>query len=252
MRILLLRHGEPDYTTDTLTPRGRLEAELLSRRLSAYHIRDFYVSPLGRAQETAGWTLRAMGREAETLPWLPEFRGRYPDPENGRDRLPWDLPPRLWTSQPELLDPEGWADAPLFRGGSVRTIWDETKAGVDELMARYGFRRDGKIWLSDGNTRDTIAVFSHFGVSMAMLAYLIDVSPILLWHHTLCLTTSLTEVVTEERVPGEVSFRIIRLGDISHLEAAGERRSTAGQFPECYTGVDSTDPKVNLEPLWEL
>ena len=59
MRILLIRHGEPDYTTDTLTPTGRREAELLSRRMAAYHIRDYYVSPLGRARETAEYTLRA-------------------------------------------------------------------------------------------------------------------------------------------------------------------------------------------------
>ena len=44
---------------------------------------------------------------------------------------------------------------------------------------------------------------------------------------------------------GEVSFRITRLGDITHLESAGEKRSTAGLFPECFTGVDSTDPETN-------
>ena len=36
MRILLIRHGEPDYTTDTLTPTGRREAELLSQEPRAY------------------------------------------------------------------------------------------------------------------------------------------------------------------------------------------------------------------------
>jgi probable phosphoglycerate mutase len=54
-----------------------------------------------------------------------------------------------------------------------------------------------------------------------------------------------TEVVTEERVRGEVSFRITRVGDITHLESAGEKRSTAGLYPECFTGIDSTDPAVN-------
>lgn len=67
----------------------------------------------------------------------------------------------------------------------------------------------------------------------------------MLWHRTLTLPSSVTEVVTEERIPGEVSFRITRLGDITHLESAGEKRSTAGLFPECFTGVDSTDPETN-------
>ena len=63
MRILLLRHGEPDYEKDSLTEKGKHEAELLSRRLEKYDIRDVYVSPLGRARETAEYTLKAPLRE---------------------------------------------------------------------------------------------------------------------------------------------------------------------------------------------
>ena len=80
---------------------------------------------------------------------------------------------------------------------------------------------------------------------MAILGYLTDMYPMVLWHRTICLPYSVTEVVTEERIKGEVSFRVTKLGDLTHLEAAGEKRSTAGLFPECWTGIDSTDPAVN-------
>ena len=50
MRILIVRHGEPDYAHDTLTEKGWREAELLSERLCKEKIDDFYVSPLGRAK----------------------------------------------------------------------------------------------------------------------------------------------------------------------------------------------------------
>ena len=245
MRILLIRHAEPDYTVDSLTPKGRVEAELLSRRMVCYDIRDFYVSPLGRAKDTAEYTLQKLGRTAEELPWLAEFRGRCPDPETGRMHLPWDLPPRLWSSLPGAHDVRIWTDAPLFEGSNVAGIWKETTEGADRLLARYGFRKDGPVWRGNANTRDTIALFCHFGISMAFAGYLMDISPLELWHRTLTLPSSVTELVTEERVPGEVSFRMTRLGDITHLESAGEKRSTAGLFPECYTGIDSTDPEKN-------
>ena len=210
MRILLIRHAEPDYTVDSLTPKGRVEAELLSRRLVNYDIRDFYCSPLGRAKDTAKYTLEKLGREAEILPWLPEFRGSYPDPETGVRRIvAWDVKPRI------------------------------------ELLGRYGFVKDGPVWRCADNGDFTVAVFCHFGISMAILGYLIDVSPMVLWQHVLCCPSSVTEVVTEERIKGEVSFRVTKLGDLTHLEAAGEPRSTAGLFPEVYTGIDSTDPDVN-------
>ena len=245
MRILLLRHAEPDYSVDSLTPKGRVEAELLSRRMIRYDIRDFYVSPLGRARDTAEYTLQKLGCTAEVLPWLAEFRGRCVNPETGKRGLPWDLSPRLWSGLPGAHDVRVWTEAPLFAGSNVAEIWQETVEGADALLGRYGFRKDGPVWCGNSNSRDTIALFCHFGISMAFAGYLMDVSPLELWHRTLTLPSSLTELVTEERLPGEVSFRMTRLGDISHLESAGEKRSTAGLFPECYTGVDSTDPAVN-------
>lgn len=245
MRILLIRHAEPDYTVDSLTAKGRTEAELLSRRLLHCNIRDFYVSPLGRAKDTAEYTLRKLNRSAETLPWLAEFRGRCSDPETGEPRLPWDLPPRVWFSLPGAWDIRTWTEAPLFAGSNVRQVWQETTDGIDEWLSRYGFRKDGPVWNCRENSRDTLALFCHFGISMAVLGYLTDCSPLVLWHRTLTLPSSVTEVVTEERIRGEVSFRLTRLGDISHLESAGEKRSTAGLFPECFTGIDSTDPDTN-------
>ena len=70
MRILIVRHGEPDYAHDTLTEKGWREAELLSERLCKEKIDDFYVSPLGRAKDTASLTLKKMNREAVVLDWL--------------------------------------------------------------------------------------------------------------------------------------------------------------------------------------
>ena len=245
MRLLLIRHAEPDYSIDSLTPKGWEEAELLSRRMVKYTVRDFYVSPLGRARDTAACTLEKLGRTAETLPWLAEFRGRCPDPRTGSWRLPWDLPPRFWYALPGVTDIRTWADCPLFDQGDVREIWRETTDGADALLARYGLRKDGPVWLCEENRMETIAIFCHFGISMALLGYLTDISPMLLWHRTLALPSSVTEIVSEERVRGEISWRVTKVGDLTHLEAAGEKRSTAGLFPEVYTGIDSTDPATN-------
>ena len=246
LRILLIRHAEPDYSIDSLTPKGHIEAELLSRRLQSYSIRDFYQSPLGRARDTASYTLARLGRSAETLPWLHEFSGTYPDPETGHPRIvAWVVKPRICSCFPGVFDIHTWFNAPAFNGGTVQKVWKQTTDGVDELLARYRLFKDGPIWHCPESHDFTLALFCHFGISMAVLGYLTDVSPLVLWHRTICLPSSVTEVVTEERIKGEVSFRVTKLGDLTHLEAAGEKRSTAGMFPECWTGIDSTDPAIN-------
>ena len=53
MRILIIRHGDPDYQNDSLTEKGWREAELLRDRLTQLPIDAFYCSPLGRAKATA-------------------------------------------------------------------------------------------------------------------------------------------------------------------------------------------------------
>lgn len=241
MRILLIRHAEPDYTIDSITPKGKVEAELLSRRIARYDIRDFYVSPLGRARDTAEYTLKRMKREATVLPWLKEFNGKYPDPETGELRLAWDIKPRIWSEYPGVWNIHTFLENPLFNEGNFREVWQETVIGVNALMAKYGFKKDGPVWLCDHNTQDTIAVFCHFGISMGIISCLTDIPPMVLWHRTLCLPSSISEIVTEERIHGEASFRITKLGDTAHLEANDEKRSTAGLFPECYTGIDTTE-----------
>ena len=47
MKLLFIRHGDPDYTIDSLTEKGWKEAEFLSEKIAALDVRDFYVSPLG-------------------------------------------------------------------------------------------------------------------------------------------------------------------------------------------------------------
>ena len=80
---------------------------------------------------------------------------------------------------------------------------------------------------------------------MVTIGYLMNFSPVPLLQNTLFMPSSVTEIVTEERVRGEVIFRMTKGGDLTHLESAGQPRSMAGLFPECYTGIDSTDQLTN-------
>ena len=58
MKLLIVRHGDPDYTIDSLTEKGWKEAEYLSEKLSKMKLDYFYVSPLGRAKDTASCILK--------------------------------------------------------------------------------------------------------------------------------------------------------------------------------------------------
>ena len=232
MKILIIRHGEPDYSIDSLTHKGWREAELLSRRLCGMEIADVYVSPLGRAQDTARPTLEKLNRKAEILPWLREFHGTVVNPNTGERRIPWNLAPQYWTKQPELYERDGWRENGLFRTGDMIGVYDETAAGVDVLLAKYGYVRDGGIYRCENNDDKTIVLFCHFALGMTVLAHLLGVSPSVMWQCFFMPTSSVTTLITEERVKGEVFFKCMQMGDTSHLYAGGELVSHSGLYQE--------------------
>ena len=52
MKLVIVRHADPDYSIDSLTEKGWREAELLSDRIAKLDVKEFYCSPLGRAKDT--------------------------------------------------------------------------------------------------------------------------------------------------------------------------------------------------------
>ncbi len=94
MKLLIVRHGDPDYSIDSLTETGWIEAELLSDRLCKLDVKTFYCSPKGRARDTAKATLEKLGRQAEILPWLREFSPQVLRPGKDKPGVAWDWLPQ--------------------------------------------------------------------------------------------------------------------------------------------------------------
>ena len=106
MKLLIVRHGDPNYEIDSLTEKGWREAEYLSEKLKNLEVKEFYVSPLGRAKDTASLTMKKVGREAVECEWLQEFTARIHRPDQPEKKeICWD-----WL--PHGLD-EGGAVLPL-------------------------------------------------------------------------------------------------------------------------------------------
>ena len=232
MNIILIRHGDPDYANDTLTPRGRDEAIALARFLKDVPVRKFYCSPMGRARDTAAPTLSITGQRAQILDWLHEFPECVLDPDNGEVHIPWDLYPRTWTNVPEFYDKDKWFDTDIIKTGNAYEVYKYICAGLDELLESYGYVREGGYYRVNESNRDTIVLICHFGVIGAIISHLLGISPIALWHGMICPPTGITRLSTEERERGIAYFRCNRYGDVSHLYLDGQRPSRAGRFRE--------------------
>lgn len=239
MKLIIVRHGDPDYSIDSLTEKGRHEAILLAERLSKLDITAFFCSPLGRAAATAEPTLKKMHRTAETKKWLEEFSGYVIDPKTGEKRIPWDLMPMYWTNEPSYYSKDSWLKTPLMQSANVEQRYSEVCRGLDELLTEYGYKRENAYYrVMQNSNSDTLVLFCHFGVECVLLSHLLGISPLVLWQGFIALTSSVTTLITEEREEGVAYFRCNGFSDISHLYAANEPPSFAGRFCEKFSNSE--------------
>lgn len=235
MKLLIVRHGDPDYTIDSLTEKGWREAEFLAERLAGMEAVDYYVSPLGRAKDTASLTLKRVGRSAEECPWLREFHApiRRPDrPE--RESVTWDWLPQDWLAEERFLQPDHWWEPETLRNSGVKEKYNWVAENLDQVLLKHGYRRESLLYRAEKPNNNTLVFFCHFGVECVLLSHLLHISPMALWHGMCAAPSSVTTVVTEERRRGLVSFRMSAFGDTSHLYCHGEPPAFSARFCECW------------------
>ena len=243
MRLILIRHCEPDYMNNTLTAKGFREAQILKDRVVSWDAEAFYVSPVRRAQLTIEPALEILGKEAEVLDWMHEFDHHVTVPETGQFKyVPWDYFPEYWTDRELFYDRDRCYEDPAFSSNpEIPGAFAKVKEGLDSLLSRYGYHRDGSRYRCDRNVTDgdedrTIVLTAHLGLNSIIIAHLLGVSPLLIQHGVFQAASSVTVLHSEKRDPAWAMFRIQVLGDTSHLKRAGEPVSSMGAFSEVFNG----------------
>ena len=238
MRLLLIRHGDPDYENDCLTEQGEREARLLAGELAKIPVDAAYVSPLGRARQTAQYTLDAWGMEAAVCDWLREFDSRIHRPDKEGLSIAWDWLPQDWIREEAFLDRESWMQTDVMKEGHVEEVYRNVTDSFDAVLASHGYHRSGLLYRAESPSCDILAFFCHFGLECVLLSHLMNVSPMILWHYTCALTSSVTSLYTEERREGTAIFRMNAFGDTSHLYAGAEEPSFLARFCETWNQAD--------------
>ena len=267
MRLLFIRHGDPDYKNDCLNEIGIREARALAALRPQMDLGTCFVSPLGRSQETAAITL---GREIPgvhgvaaadncrdlltTLDWLQEFPARIDandvpllqdayylrtSPDGSfKTRIIWDMYPSYYVEHPAYSDYEDWRTTLVAHHSDMIEIYERVIASFDELLAAHGYVREGRHYRVEKESTETLTFFCHFGITSVLLSHMWNVSPFVPLQSLCMPTSSVTELYTEERQKGYTHFRATRIGDTTHLTMAGlkpERLSHSALFAEVYS-----------------
>ena len=176
MRIIFVRHGEPDYENDCLTPNGRIQAELAAERLKDEGIEEIYSSPLGRAGETAEYTSKVLGIPVQTLECVREIKwGSRDGNPIFADGHPWDIADKTALEGMDITD-ISWRENKFFCNNIAVEKTDIVEKGIDEWLSTFGYVRNGLYYdhIVEEEEHKTVAVFCHGGSSSAAIGRILN------------------------------------------------------------------------------
>jgi probable phosphoglycerate mutase len=209
MEVLLIRHGDPDYANDSLTPKGLREAQRLAEGLADLRIDQIYVSPLGRAAQTCAFTAGTRGVEPITLDWLRE---------RGIKRGPvylWEAPGEMFLGTETLATQNDWHAS----GGAMpegEEQFQRVRAGFDDLMRSYGYVRERHRYRVMQHSEARIAMFSHKGVIMTLLSDVLHWAMPMVFVSLHIHPSGVTRLQMVEE-DGYARWMALAINDLSHL-----------------------------------
>ena len=228
MRLYIIRHADPDYENDTITPAGHLEAQALARRLATEGIDRIYCSPKGRALHTMRYTADMLQMPYLIEDWMKELSDWRTEETPWGQLMAWDVPGEIIRHQDPLPTYNTWhhvlhLENPMFQ---ERFTW--VKQQSDEFLEHLGYKReDGRYRCIKAN-RLKIAVFCHNGLGLTWLAHLLEIPLALMWSGFWLATTSVTTILFDERSEEWAVPRCLGLSDVSHLYEARLPLRTSG------------------------
>ncbi len=220
MRLILIRHGNPDYVHDCLTELGKLQASAVAKRLESEQIEQVYASTCGRAMETAAAFAAPHGFDILPLEFMREIGwGSRSGKEIFAHGHPWAISDQMAQNGFGFWETD-WRSYPDFADNIVTDTAKLVAENTDIWLATLGYERVNNAYLCHASAQNgSVALFSHAGSSTAMLSHLLQL-PFAYCCHTLPLELTSVTILNFPYLPNKLVLPKIELAnDARHLQA---------------------------------
>ncbi len=233
MILFYIRHGDPTYVPDALTPLGHRQAESVAKRLALFGIDEIYCSSSTRAMQTAQPTCEITAKEPTVLDWMHEnlaFAEMAMPYDEKKKTWIWAHPyySQLLASREVRNMGERWYEHPELAPHHLENSINRVGKNLDELLAVWGLEHDRerglyKVTRELGDKR--IAIFAHEGFGKIFMSELLDIPFPMYATHFEMKHTGVTAIAFDEGrgfdFGGYARARVLTLSNDSHLYRDG-------------------------------
>lgn len=223
MLLYVIRHGDPIYDPDTLTPKGKLQATAMGKRLAIHGLDRVFVSPNGRARETCQPACDLLGLTPTVEAWTSEdltWRDFSRVDEKGRRYWSFMIPGHLLRSDPAALS-DKWYESRFFDETNAKAGYERVQREADAFLARLGYERHGDVYRITSPSEERMALFCHQGFGLTFLSHLLGIHPVRFWTSFDITHSGLTILRFANHPDGMTVPTCLTLSDMSHIAREG-------------------------------
>lgn len=221
MDLILIRHGQPDWTPGRiarndpdLTELGREQALRVAHRLKSLdRVDELWTSTMNRARQTTAPISGELLKEAEEYDFLQEIN----NPPDWDGEPAEEIEKHLADANLRTMD-EMWDGLP--GGESFRAFHERVVGGLDRTLIAHGIapmtNEHRHLWtVEDPDKR--VVVVAHAGTNAVILGHLLGLEPVPWeWERFRQPHTGISRL-TMTKISTGWTFSLRMLGEVSHL-----------------------------------
>ena len=228
MLFFYVRHGDPIYSPDSLTPLGERQAEAVAKRLALFGIDKIYSSTSKRALDTSRPTCELVKKEAIQLDFCNEshaWRELTVEREDGGGKT-WlfhNAKSKLLFCSDEIkVLGERWYEHPEFEKYNFKAGIERIAENTDEFLLSLGYKHINRSGMYEpvNHTDERVALFAHQGFGIAFLSHVLGI-PYPQFSTHFDMTHSGITVIEFKPHGGYVIPKVLTLSSDSHLYREG-------------------------------
>lgn len=223
MLLYIIRHGDPDYATDSLTPKGILQAEAVAKRLHHSGINRIFSSPMGRAKQTAEPACRLLGLDCNVEEWTHEIgQEMFANDPNGKRTSMGGIPSYCFLENGGIGLPfEKEMEAPVVNQTQMDTVFPYIEENGRDFLEHLGYKEENGIYRILRPNDDRVALFCHAGFARAWISRLLHIPAQIMWAGFNYCHTGVTILDFKNYPSGITAPRCLCYCDMSHYYKEG-------------------------------
>lgn len=175
MNIYFIRHGDPDYDTDSLTELGHKQADILAERVKDFPFDAIYHSTMGRARQTAEHCNKYFNYKMTEFSWLRELEWGDLSGDAYSSDGPWAICEDMIKNDHAYPKGDAWKTEPRICHDRIVSDVENREKALDEFLAGFGYVREGQLYRVTKDNKTNIACFCHGGVTSALVSHMLNI-----------------------------------------------------------------------------